>query len=593
MLKKIITIKVNLCIQRKLVFIYLLIVHKVTCSIPGPAFDKYDDWKCVPVTLDICKDVQYNETINMGFNLPNPFTQKMSQSGSKADVDYFKPLLQAKKECSANLRLLLCSVYIPFCSPKVRRPITSCRPLCERVKNECARAMRTQGLKWPIHLSCDQLPEKNNLDKEMCLDGGKEFSREQTKKPVILKRRTHRVRKPPSRIKKITSRITYCRILYLRNNHNYFFVEKLQACALECLKDGLFTFSEKQLVERWLSALACVCGLLCVLSLAVVVFEYQNTCYPERTIVFITACYLFYSLAYIIRIIYSREGVTCKEEDGRRYLLIDGSGNLSCATTFLLTYCFSTAQNIWWVMLSLSWFLSAGLKWRPDLIRALSMYFHIFSWGVPCAMTVIVLVIRKIDVNELTGICFIGNRYENLPALRAFVLGPLFTFLIMGIMFLLSGFIALFRISNNYSDDPTSPSKLERPLLPVGIYAALHAFFSTFIFASYFYEYANKTNWYRDPGSRGPNFEVFLIRVIMDFLIGITAAIWLLAVHLPKCLKRKLYQPSSGISNITTEHSTLTAMKTRVDFSAMANITTENSALACMKTRVDTSETSI
>jgi len=553
--------------RSKSAFVFIIVVlHRVAwCIVPGP-LDKFGDaWQCEPVKLDICKDVQYNLTIHMGFDSKNPRTGKESQEDSKTDLELFEPLLRRK--CSSHLRLLLCAVYIPFCSAKVKRPITACRPLCLKVKSDCAELMRIRNLQWPEALNCDTLPSRNYIDRDMCLDGGINESALVTKKPKTVDRKTFQKPLIKTRTEKIVSRLTYCRVLYLRNNHNYFFVDKLQACALGCSKDGLFTVAEKQLAERWMSALSCICGLLCVLSLAVVVFEYHNTCYPERTIIFITACYLFYSLAYIIRIIYSREGVTCKEEGGRRYLLIDGSGNLSCAATFLLTYCFTMAQNIWWVMLALSWFLSAGLKWRPDSIRKSSMYFHIFAWGIPCAMTVIILVIRKIDVNELTGLCFIGNRYENLSALRVFVLGPLFTFLVMGMMFLLFGVIALFRISrHNYDNDPPTRSKLERPLLPVGIYASIHTFFSTFIFASYFYEYSNKSQWYRDPKSPGPNFEVFLVRIVMDFMIGITAAIWLLAVHLPKCLKRKFYQPS-GLQALPSEHSALASLKTRVDTS--------------------------
>ena len=587
---------------------YALLVFQVACRIPfASAFDPKitDQWKCEPVTLDVCSDVEYNETIVMGLNFPNPITKKTSQLDSKSDLDLFKPLLQASPVCSPKLRLFLCSIYAPFCSQKAKTPIIACQPLCNTVKRQCSAAMEAQGLPWPAALDCDQLPARNDA-RRMCIGGDVTGggSRNQYKPPSKRTKKPKRRRKTrPKDPKKVISKRTYCRMLYLHNNANYFYIDKLQACALQCSKDGLYTLEEKQTMEKCLSVLSCVCGLLCVLALAVTVFQYQHTCYPERSIIFITLCYLFYSLAYIIRIIYTRESVTCRQTDqGLSYLLVDGSGNLSCASTFLLTYCFCIAQNIWWVMLCFSWFIRAGLKWRPDLIRSLSMYFHIFSWSVPCAMTVIVLVVRKIDVNELTGVCFIGNRYENLAALRAFVLGPLFTFLTMGIVFLLFGFIALFRISSDgYNhDEPTLPNKLEPPLLPVGVYAALHAFFSSYIFASYYYEYHNKTSWYREPTSDGPNFQVFLIRVVMDFSIGISAALWLLLVHFPRCLRRKFYHhsPVSGIGDITTEHTGLTAIKaTRMndsrDFSNVANTTTENTTLTSVKSRVDTSELSI
>ena len=502
------------------------------------ALRDFNRWKCVPIKIDFCKNIGYNDTLNMEYKR-NPFTGKDSQKESQIDLYHYEPLIRSN--CSQHLRLLLCSVYLPYCSTIIDNLLKGCRSLCEEVKRKCYRFMEMYYI-WPDHLDCGKFPKQNSST--LCLNGGLTIPTPKTthvatkvpsQKTIPRTKTTIRVE---NRILKITSTSTYCRVLYSRNRDNYMFIQKAQACALGCTKDGLFTYNEKLLVEKWLSVLACTCGLLCMMALIVIAFDYHKTCYPERTIIFITVCYLFCSLAYVIRIVSSREGVSCQEENGRRYLLIDGSGNITCAATFLLLYCFSMAQNIWCVILSLTWFLSAGMKWRPETIKSISTYFHVAAWGAPCAKTVVILVLRKIDVNELTGICSIGNRYENLFALRTFVLGPLFTFLIMGTIFLLFGFVALFRISSNCADEQTSRTKLQRPLLPIAIYAALHTFFSTYILASYFYEYVNKTAWYNDPTSSGPNFGVFLLRLIMEFFIGITAAFWLLTIHLPRLYVR-------------------------------------------------------
>ena len=363
------------------------------------------------------------------------------------------------------------------------------------------------------------------------------------------------VTKPTISVVKVRSTRKLCRILYTKNEVNYFYVEKIRACALHCTKDGAFTARDKETLEEWINGLAYMCALLCVFAIFAVVCNYSKTNFPERPIVFITVCYFFYSIAFIIRIVIGREGTSCQEEGGEHYLLLDGSGNISCATTFLLAYCFSMAQSIWWVVLTVCWFLSAGMRWKSERIKKKAAYFHFFAWGVPCAKTVVILVLRKIDVNELSGMCFVGNRYENLGSLRAFVLGPLFTYLIMGVTFLIFGFvarfIAVFRPPISCCEDQEHNTKYESRLLPTGVYAALHTFFSTYILASYFYEYVNKEIWFTDPSSSGPNFEVFLLRTVMDFAIGITAASWLLLAHVPRLcskLRLRLSEPEVTLS---------------------------------------------
>jgi Frizzled/Smoothened family membrane region./Fz domain. len=432
--------------------------------------------------------------------------------------------------------------------------------MCEEVKGKCEQHIRNYlNIGWPEVLNCDRLP-KTNKHPNFCVPGSltptsmvRTQSPKNTKKTV--KSNKPQTTLPPFRPPKIPDRKIqktglamnekYCKVLYSRNVKNYIFVEKIQSCALECMKNGLFTIEQKQLAERWISVLSCICGILCFASILCVCSNYNETTFPERTIFFIAVCYFFYVIGYVIRIVYSREGVTCQEENGRRYLLVDGSGNISCAATFLIAYCFSMVQSIWWVILCLTWFLSAGMRWTTEAIRSKSFIFHSLAWGIPCCKTVIVLVWRKIDINELTGICSIGNRYENLLALRWLVLGPLFVYLVMATMFLLFGLICLFRLQVHNEDQMMDRKKDQHLLLPIGSYAAVHTLFATFIVASYFYEYINKNSWYHDPKTTGPNFAVFLTRIISDFSIGISASIWLLLIHGPRIHRKmrvKLYQ---------------------------------------------------
>ena len=137
----------------------------------------------------------------------------------------------------------------------------------------------------------------------------------------------------------------------------------------------------------------------------------------------------------------------------------------------MLLYYFEMAANLWWVVLTLTWFLAAGLKWGHEPIEAKSHYFHLVTWALPAALTIAILAMGKVEGvcvlltnslvcvsflnllccsiaplgDELSGVCSVG--IWDMSALRLFVLAPLFLFLIVGTIFLLGGFISLFRVS--------------------------------------------------------------------------------------------------------------------------------------------------
>lgn len=106
-------------------------------------------------------------------------------------------------------------------------------------------------------------------------------------------------------------------------------------------------------------------------------------------------------------------------------------------------YFFGMASSIWWVILTLTWFLAAGLKWGHEAIEMHSSYFHIAAWAIPAVKTIVILIMRLVDADELTGLCYVGN--QNLDALTGFVVAPLFTYLVIGTLFIAAGLVALFK----------------------------------------------------------------------------------------------------------------------------------------------------
>lgn len=83
-----------------------------------------------------------------------------------------------------------------------------------------------------------------------------------------------------------------------------------------------------------------------------------------------------------------------------------------------------------WVILTLTWFLAAGLKWGHEAIEMHSSYFHVAAWAIPAVKTIVILIMRLVDADDLTGLCYVGNQQQE--ALIGFVVAPLATYLLLG-----------------------------------------------------------------------------------------------------------------------------------------------------------------
>ena len=96
------------------------------------------------------------------------------------------------------------------------------------------------------------------------------------------------------------------------------------------------------------------------------------------------------------------------------------------------------------MILTLTWFLAAGLKWGHEAIEMHSSYFHIAAWAIPAVKTIVILIMRLVDADDLTGLCYVGNQQQE--ALTGFVVAPLATYLLVGTLFICGGLVALFKI---------------------------------------------------------------------------------------------------------------------------------------------------
>ncbi|GAB6028075.1 Frizzled-4 [Chamberlinius hualienensis] len=499
---------------------------------------------CEPIRLDMCRGLGYNVT-----GMPNLVGHEL-QKDADLQLQTFTPLIQYG--CSSQLLFFLCSVYVPMCTEKVAVPIGPCRPLCENVRSRCQPVLQEFGYPWPPGLNCSKFPPENN-QKHMCMDGPKEESSRGGDTPRT--RYYGPGGRTPNRfstfggiggaavtdgaVATTFKNIDETSCLAYRKPEKFVYVNHSGKCFQMCRVDVNFNQEDKKFAEVWMAIWAGLCFVSTMFTILTFLINSSRFRYPERPIIFLSMCYNIYSIGFLIRLVAGSEQIACQLDSSRQnYILIQGLGNTNCAIVFLLLYYFGMASSIWWVILTLTWFLSAGLKWGHEAIERLGSYFHLVAWSIPAAKTIIILVLRVADADELTGLCYVGN--QSVHHLLAFVLGPLFAYLLIGTSFLLAGFLSLFHIRKRMKTRGTKTYKLEVLMVRIGVFGVLYTVPATCVVASYFYEYGHRESWLllnvnnatlvteSERGSvSAPNIEIFMLKIFMSLVVGITSGMWI------------------------------------------------------------------
>jgi len=522
---------------------------------PGNSFTPHDHYhynRCTPIEIPMCLNMRYNMT-----RMPN-LVGNQNQKDAAMQVHEFLPLVQIG--CSKFLKFFLCSLYAPMCTDmqqtgdeRETMVVPACRSMCLEVKSKCEPVLLRLQFQWPPALDCSQLPEKSDPKKGvLCMEapsdaedtedlgtiGGpeKKYNEEliryfQTYKNPDLKEHKTPKTNPPALI--CPDRFVYVDKLEKRNN----------SCAPRCNVDVYFKQGDKNFAEIWTIVWASICCLSTTCTALTFLIDTQRFKYPERPIIFLSMCYAIYSIAFVIRAVTGPDAISCdRKRDGSEYLILEGLDSTWCIIVFLILYFFGMAGSLWWVILTITWFLAAARKWGQEAIEALSSYFHLAAWAIPAVKTIIVLTMRRVDGDELTGICYVGNHDKN--ALTGFVLIPLIVYLFLGTFFLLSGFVALFRIRNNLRHEGTNIRKLEKLMAKIGIFSVLYTVPSTCVIGCLFYERMNMDHWnliamfrnctVNDEGVQDcglersiPSVEVFMLKYFMWLVIGTTSGLWI------------------------------------------------------------------
>ncbi|XP_043851849.1 frizzled-5 [Dromiciops gliroides] len=483
---------------------------------------------CQEITVPMCRGIGYNLT-----HMPNQFNHD-TQDEAGLEVHQFWPLVEI--HCSPDLRFFLCSMYTPICLPDYPKPLPPCRSVCERAKAGCSPLMRQYGFAWPERMNCDRLPVLGDAE-TLCMDYNRSEATTAPPRPFPGKPTLPAPRSSASSGGECGA--CKCRdpfVPIVKETHPLFNkvrTGRVLNCAVPCYQPT-FSPDERTFATFWISLWSVLCFVSTSTTVATFLIDMERFRYPERPIIFLSACYLFVSLGFLVRLVMGHASVACNREHS--HIHYETTGPALCTVVFLLVYFFGMASSIWWVILSLTWFLAAGMKWGNEAIAGYSQYFHLAAWLIPSVKSIAVLALSAVDGDPVAGICYVGN--QNLDYLRGFVLAPLVVYLLTGTLFLLAGFVSLFRIRSVIKQGGTKTDKLEKLMIRIGLFTVLYTVPASIVVACYLYEQHSRESWERaltcpcpagEPGQprAKPEYWVLMLKYLMCLLVGITSGVWI------------------------------------------------------------------
>ncbi|XP_042213527.1 frizzled-9-like [Homarus americanus] len=524
----------------------LVIWTGVLCGVGGWALDLDSGLgtavrKCERITIPMCKEMPYNTT-----RMPNLLAH-FKQADAAIEVHEYMPLVDIG--CSKHLRFFLCSLYAPICSA-LDTPIPPCRTICLEVRQKCLPVLQKFNFSWPDALDCSGLPLREVS--ALCVEPPNITTPSFTQEPGAPFRPLYPFDTPPPLTPQETPKVA-CppRQTWVAGRGG-------GVCSPICDQDVLFRRADKHFAEVWMLVWAGLCFVSTLFTVLTFWLEPARFRYPERPIICLSLCYLLYCLAYLSRLVVPLEVLSCEvSQSGVSHLAVEGLQSSGCIITFILQYYFGMASGIWWMVLTLTWFLSAGKKWSPEALQAYASYFHAAAWGLPAISTILILTLKQVDGDELVGLCYVGNVHQ--WAHMSFVVAPLSSVLAIGTLFIAFGFVALFRIrraikkevdNSQISGGTNLPmattsyhgtKSINRKLMVrIGVFSVLYTVPAVCVIACnvYLVLTANNGEYRSEIAHRQyhrectleqsiPSVEIFMLKVFMSLVVGITTGMWI------------------------------------------------------------------
>ena len=294
------------------------------------------------------------------------------------------------------------------------RPLPACRSVCERAKLGCLPVMQKYGFEWPKRMSCSKLPEYGGP--ELCMDAQAQDPRLSAGGDTRHLVTEHTPGPVPGQCQGGLVPLSPGDQLY---NKSIMWGDQ-DNCAAPC-HSPYFTTEDRQFTELWLSIWSILCCLSTSVTFLTFLIDPARFHYPERPIMYLALSYLMVSIGYLIRMTAGHDMVACQLQrlgpgastsfDNKLVtrVAMPGSGHdetgFLCSSVFVLIYFFTMSSSVWWVLLTFTWFLSAGLKWATESISRYSTVYHCLAWILPMVTTLAALVTSSVEGDNVGGLC--------------------------------------------------------------------------------------------------------------------------------------------------------------------------------------------
>ena len=503
---------------------------------------------CQPVTaVTMCIHIDWKNT-----SFPN-LREHQNQLEANEEAKLFQPLVD--QACSNAIAIFICSIYTPVCTTTPDGDtitLKPCRELCMYVRSTCEPLMVANGFKWPQQFECNNFPSNTSRKLEdICVN-----PTNLTLPPTILPPTTEPTNSPSPKISdplngtkptiSCPSALDLNKKGHMLANSSYIFAN-IPNCAVLC--EGIYFSHGESNVAAPVFIL--ICALICIgftiFTVGTFLIDRQRYHYPERPVIFLALCYLILSLAYVVGAIVKLENPSssyaCSDTaDDASFIfqrLPDATPtyhSASCVILFIFIYYFQMVGAIWWVVLTLTWFMASTLKWGEEAVERPWLLYHIFAWCLPAIQVILVLALQLVDGDQLSGICFTGNHHY--VGLGVFVLLPLSVFLIMGTVFLVIGFGSLIHTHLQVSKDPSKSRRLQRLIVRILVYSLLYIIPNVIYLCLCIYELAERGQWESSCSSSSdksvecsssPQFAALLMKYLMLFIVGIFSTFWVIS----------------------------------------------------------------
>ncbi len=534
---------------------------------------------CEPITeVSLCVNVDWKNA-----SFPN-LREHTTQSDANQELNGYLPLV--KQQCSNAIVHFLCSVYAPFCfeDSSIGRPITlrPCREVCEYVRKDCEPILIANQFRWPSHLDCENFPSEKDIDATMIESLCFSIETDSVSIPTDIvptaptdpnsqsvdpSTSTDSTGTSPSSTSSSSSQMPLATDVttvdplvgdnlmcppeltlagHSLSNSSYIFAA-VKDCAVAC-KGVYFSDIESNIVAP---VFILICAILCIaftlFTVGTFLIDRQRYHYPERPVIFLALCYLILSFAFVVGSVVKLKdkdsSFACSEAAGQEssfiFQRLPNSSptyrSASCVILFIFIYYFQMSAAIWWVILTLTWFMASTLKWGEEAVERPWILYHILAWCLPAIQVILILALQLVDGDQLSGTCFTGNHHH--IGMGVFVILPLLAYLLLGIFFLMIGFFSLVLILRQISKDPHKSRRLTRLIIRILIYGVLYVLPNIIYIFLCIYEVAERSDWERayvncpNNGncSSSPQFAALLIRYVMLFVIGIFSTFWVIS----------------------------------------------------------------